>query len=193
MLRFFGLLQKLNFLKITAFDLYQAYARHFNSGKFKCPFCHAKHPVWKKHATYGRYIVSFESGKNITYKVIIIRYRCSSCEHTHALLPEFIVPYRSYSLLFILMVLKDYFSKSMTIEKICEKYSISASTIYSLKVLFLKQKKIWLGLLEDFCIAAEVFIKAFFNKYIFVLEEFYLETNLSFLQTSRRTKAHSPP
>jgi len=131
MIRFFGLLQKTNILKITVYDLYQAYTRDFNPGKFPCPFCRTKHPGWKKHATYERYIISFESGKSVIYQVIIIRYRCSSCEHTHALLPEFLVPYRSYSILFILSALKEYFSKCLTIEKICEKYGISASTMYS--------------------------------------------------------------
>ncbi|HBK52428.1 DUF6431 domain-containing protein, partial [Syntrophomonas wolfei] len=71
--------------------------------------------------------------------VIIIRYKCDSCGHTHALLPEFLIPYRSYSLLFILAVLKDY---CLTIEKISEKYGIAASTIYTWKALFLKNKKI---------------------------------------------------
>ena len=131
MIRFFGLLQKLNFLKITAYDLYKAYTRDFNPHRFSCPFCRTKHPGWKRHATYERYIISFENGKSVTYQVIIVRYRCSSCEHTHALLPEFLIPYRSYSILFILSVLKCYFSKSLTIEKICEKYSISVSTVYS--------------------------------------------------------------
>jgi hypothetical protein len=131
MIRFFGLLQKINFLKITAYDLYQTYIREFNPTKFPCPVCRTKYPGWKRHATYERYIISFENGKSLAYLVLIIRYRCSSCGHTYALLPEFLVPYRSYSILFILSVLKDYFSKSLTIEKICEKYGVSVSTIYA--------------------------------------------------------------
>jgi transposase-like protein len=194
MLRFFGLLQKINFPKVTAYELYQAYTRKFNPFKFPCPVCRNKYPDWKRHDTYERYIITFEKGQRIHYLVIIIRYKCDSCGHTHALLPEFLIPYRSYSLLFILAVLKDYFAKSLTIEKISEKYGIAASTIYTWKALFLKNKKIWLGLLEDSCITAADFIKAFFNKYIYVLEEFHLESNLSFLQTSRkRINAHSPP
>jgi hypothetical protein len=52
----------------------------------------------------------------------------------------------------------------------------------------------WLGLLEAACITAEAFVRACFYKYIYSLKEFYLESNLSFLQTSRRReKAHSPP
>jgi hypothetical protein len=118
-------------LKITAYDLYKEYTQEFNPSEFPCPFCRTKHPGWKRHATYERYIISFENGASITYQVIIIRYRCSSCNHTHALLPEFLVPYRSYSILFILSVLKDYFSKSLTLEKISEKYGVSVSTVYT--------------------------------------------------------------
>lgn len=131
MIRFFGLLKKIISFKINAYDLYQEYIKEFNPDKFSCPLCKSKHPNWKRHATYERYILSFENGTSITYLVFIIRYRCSSCEHTHALLPEFLVPYRSYSIIFILSVLKDYFTKSLTIEKICEKYQVSASTVYT--------------------------------------------------------------
>ena len=131
MIQFFGFLRKINFLKVTAYELYQAYTSKFNPSKFPCPICRTKHPDWKKHATYERYIISFENGKTINCQVIIIRYRCASCGHTHALLPEFLIPYRSYSILFIISVLKDYFAKSLTIEKISEKYGISASTIYT--------------------------------------------------------------
>jgi|UPI0005CBD44E hypothetical protein len=100
--------------------------KRFDPSKFPCPVCRTKHPDWKRHATYERYI--------------------------------------------------------------------SASAIYSWRALFLKNKKIWLGLLEDACITAADYIKAFLDKYIYVLEEFYLESNLSFLQTPRkRINAHSPP
>lgn len=194
MIRFFGFLREINFSKITAYELYQAYTKKINPSKVPCPICRTKHPDWKKHATYERYIIYFENGKSINYLVIIIRYRCDSCGHTHALLPEFLVPYRSYSIFFILSVLKEYFAKSLTIEKISEKYGVSASTIYTWKALFLKNKKIWLGLLEDFCITAADFINSFLNKYIYVLEDFFLESKLSFLQTPRqRINAHSPP
>ena len=131
MIRFFNLLRKFKCLKITSYDMYLKYIRDFNPCEFSCPVCRAKHPGWKRHDDYGRYIISFENGKSIVYHVEIIRYECSSCGHTHALLPEFLVPYRSYSIFFILSVLKEYFSKSLTILKICEKYDISVSTLYS--------------------------------------------------------------
>lgn len=104
-----------NFLKITAYELYQAYTKKINPSKFPCPICRTKNPDWKKHAAYERYIISFENGKSINYLVVIIRYKCDSCGHTHALLPEFLIPYRSYSILFILSVLNKNHNDAMEI------------------------------------------------------------------------------
>ena len=114
-----------------------------------CPFCGAKHPKWSYYASYSRFLISFEKGKIVTYTINITRLICSSCKHTHAILPEIIIPYGSYSLIFILNVLRDYYSHSMTILSICNKYEISVSTLYAWKKLFAIHKKLWLGFLED--------------------------------------------
>jgi len=131
MIRFFNLMKKISFHKINAYEMYITYVRGFNPCEFPCSLCRTKHPSWTRHDYYGRYIISFENGKSIDYHVEIIRYKCSSCGHTHAVLPEFLVPYRSYSIFFILSVLKEYFSKSLTILKLCEKYGIAVSTLYT--------------------------------------------------------------
>ncbi|MDP4177180.1 MAG: DUF6431 domain-containing protein [Bacillota bacterium] len=107
-----------------------------------CPFCKTKHPNWSRHAVYQCYFVSFEHGNTISHIVTIKRYKCSSCGHTHAILPESLIPYQSYSFLFIIAVLRDYFAKSLTVERICEKYNISISTLYAWKDLFVRNIKI---------------------------------------------------
>ena len=58
-------------------------------------------------------MISFEKGHAVTYVITIIRYRCPSCGHTHAILPECLFPYRSYSFLFILAVMRDYYTRSL--------------------------------------------------------------------------------
>jgi len=108
-----------------------SYVRSFNPYDFPCPKCSCKFPNWRRHDHYPRYIIAFEKGKSKTYDVAIERYSCSSCDHTHAVIPEFLVPYRSYSLFFILSVMKEYFTKSLTVVKMCEKYNIAISTFYS--------------------------------------------------------------
>ena len=116
--------------------------------KLACPFCGAKNPTWSYHDSYNRYLISFENEITTTYTINITRIICSSCKHAHAILPEIIIPYCSYSLTFILSVLKSYFFK-MTVKALCEKYQISVSMLYDWKRLFLIHKKLWLGILEN--------------------------------------------
>jgi hypothetical protein len=153
MIRLFTVFCKLNFNTLTAKDLFLDSMKDFSLDKIPfikhaCPCCGAKNPVWAYHDSYKRYLVSYENISTIIYTIYITRIICSSCNHTHAILPEIIIPYGSYSLIFILNVLKDYFSK-MKIQEICEKYQISASMLYRWKQLFLIHKKLWLGILEN--------------------------------------------
>ena len=70
----------------------------------------------------------------------VLRVKCTSCGHTHALLPEMLIPYSSYSLRFILTVLENYFLHIHPVEVICETYQISHSTLYAFRSLFLSPK-----------------------------------------------------
>lgn len=195
MIRVFELFCKFNFINLSAEELFLQSMALICLNDYKCPFCLAEHPDWKKHATYERYLISFENGCTVTYQITIVRYKCSSCGHTHAILPESIIPYQSYSFLFIITVMKDYFTRSLTVEAICNKYNISVSTLYSWKKLFLRHKKIWLGLLEDAYTSSTQFLDSLFSRGILHnLKEFFLTAGVSFLQgSSRIRKAHSAP
>lgn len=195
MIRVFELFRKLNFINLSAEDLFLQSMAKFYPVDHRCPYCQVEHPDWKKHADYDRFLISFEKGCSVTYRVTIIRYRCSSCGCTHAILPECIIPYQSYSFLFIIAVMRDYFTSFLTIEGICAKYGISVSTIYSWKKLFLRHKKIWIGLLEDACTSSLQFLDCLFNgSLLHILKEFFLTANISFLQgSSHMRKAHLAP
>lgn len=192
MIRFFGLFCKINFLNITGKDFFLLSMKDFRPDNYPCPFCSAKHPDWKEHDTYERYFICFEKGKSISYLINISRYKCSYCNHTHAILPEFLIPYRSYSLLFIILVMKDYFNGNLTVEKICSKYDIAVSTLYSWKELFFKHHQIWFHLLEKAYTSLLESLELFFNNFQHSLQEFFLVAGISFLQSYFK-KAHSPP
>jgi hypothetical protein len=154
MIRVFTVFCKLNFIKLSAEELFFAAMMDFSMERLSslvlpCPFCGAKRPDWSHHASYDRYLISYEKGSTTTYTISITRLICSSCGHTHAILPEIIIPYGSYSLIFVLNVLRDYYLSHRTVQALCDKYEISPSTLYAWKRLFLIHKRLWLGVLDD--------------------------------------------
>lgn len=154
MIRAFTIFCKLNFIELSALEIFTVAMQEFSDDKlqmlvFPCPYCGAKHPHWSKFASYERDIISWEKGLPVTYRITVTRIICSSCGHTHAVLPEIIIPYGSYSVIFILNVLRDYYLSHMRVQELCDKYMIATSTLYAWKRLFLIHKKLWLGILTD--------------------------------------------
>lgn len=153
-----------------------------------CPVCHAK-ACLSPFASYTRYLVEWDDGLPATHEVAVQRYRCSSCGHTHALLSSALVPYSSYSLRFILLVLRDYFLGRACVQKICERAGISISTLYRWKALFLSHKALWLGVLEDMGTSDVAFMDSMDGTF---LQGFCRKLLFSFLQHSRGTSPDLP-
>lgn len=103
------------------------------------------------HSYYRRKIIDFISGQTVVHEVSVMRVICDSCctHNTHAILPDFIIPYCSYSLFFILRVLAEYFCHLHTIEKLCERFSITVKQLYKWISLWNLHKSQWLGVLSD--------------------------------------------
>ena len=192
MIRLFTVFCKLNFNILSAKSLFLESMKDFMQDKLPflklaCPYCGANHPTWTYHDSYFRYLISYENQESVTYTINITRIVCSSCNHAHAILPEIIIPYSSYSLIFVLRVLKDYFSK-MPIKEICEKYQISTSQLYGWKQLFLHHKKLWLGVLENIYLYSLEFLSLIpiFNTSN-DLRQFFAQNGHSFLQGITKT------
>lgn len=91
-----------------------------------------------------RYMITLKANHIETEILRIPRVKCDSCGHTHAVLPEMLIPYSSYSIRFVLTVLKDYFLHAHTVEKICEMYQIAHSTFYAFGICsFLIKADTW--------------------------------------------------
>lgn len=177
MIRLFVLFGKVH---LSTLGLFHLIMTNFDLSEHECPSCRTRHSSWKKHATYERHLVGFDEGRTTSYVVEIVRYRCASCKITHALLPDIIIPYNSYSILFILTVLRDYYTRTFTLQQICDKYQISHSTLYAWKEVFQKHKKLWLGLLESLQVSETEFLS---SASLFDLGAFFRLTRVSFLQT----------
>lgn len=149
MIRLFNVFCKLDYIKKTAKELFYEAVLNININDFPCPRCGSRHPEWEYFGFYKRGLISYEDGKVMYYIVTVLRYQCTSCEHTHALLPEIAVPYSSYSILFMLQVLKDRYANKLTIDAICKKYEISANTFYRLVKCYERDKTLWCNVGEE--------------------------------------------
>lgn len=129
--------------KMTNLLLY----RFRSSKECYCRTCGSKD--LHKYRKYHRWILEWKNGKMVQTLLETERFYCNTCHHTHAFLVSLVIPYSSYSLLTVLLILRDYYSHRMTVEKICKKYGISAPALYRWKKLFEKDKQLWLGVLKD--------------------------------------------
>lgn len=169
--------------------------RNFNLHEERCPTCNAKGQC-RIYASYDRNIVDYYDGKVIYDRLRITRVLCT-CGHTHAILPDFIIPYKHYSLPFILHVLQVYFSHAMTLEKILEVYGISHKVLERWKAAYGKHKDLWLGMARSKQISAPDFLQQILalNPFSSFTFGFYRKTLFSFMQSHANPAncRHIPP
>lgn len=103
-----------------------------------CPKCGAKHS-FTRHGSYERNVCFMDKHNNIyEERMCILRLKCRSCNSTHAILPNDIVPYCVYSFSFIINVLTKYYLKDNKIVDICSLFPISFQLIYSFVSKFIE-------------------------------------------------------
>lgn len=191
MIRVFELFCNLNQVNKSDLQLFHDSIESINVAQLTCPVCGAIHSC-ASHGSYSRTLVTFHSGNILDYELVVPRVLCSSCNHSHALLPAHLIPHGSYSLFFILLVLRDKFLKRGTVEQICERYQISPSTLYGWVALFYLQKELWLGVLKSAATSSMVFWDSLQRENGFLLH-FFRKTRSSFLQPLRITTPFNPP
>ena len=113
----------------------------------ECPICHVTGRC-RFHATYKRNIIDFILGRTVYQSISVTRVICESCGHTHAVLPDCIIPYGQYSLFFILRVLAEYFSHWRTVAMLCKIYQITPSMLYYWKNQFISHYSSWMKYLQ---------------------------------------------
>lgn len=186
MIRIFNLFCKLKEIKISDQEWFDQAVGGLMLSDQCCPCCGAK-GCMRPHDTYSRYMVTLKEYKPVTESLRVPRVKCSSCGHTHALLPEMLLPYSSYSLRFVLSVLEAYFLHIHTVEGLCETYYISHSTLYAFLRLFLSHKQLILGVLDNAQEKALDFIEKIDGKQLF---EFWDSFRHSFLQAYHASDFH---
>lgn len=186
---------KLNLPESPLQKQFSEFMKKFNPALERCPSCGAK-GQGKIFAYYKRGIVEI-IGNRISFCIIrILRVICS-CGHTHAIIPDFITPYRRCTLPFILYVLHLYFSHSTTVESICTTFEITHSTIYRWKCMFLRHKDWWLDFVRSGRITPPDFLNQICaaNPFSAFTCGFFRKTLYSFLQShvNPANCRHLPP
>lgn len=174
---------KLNLPFFAADSELEGFRASIKAHEERCPSCGAR-GNGRIFASYERYIVDIVKGNPFFRRIKVLRYLCK-CGHSHALLQDFIVPYSQYTLPFILHVLRLYFSRSMTIQTICDSYLITPGTLYRWKHVFAEHREWWPEFVRfrqegglpviDFLLSSPVFSN--------FTVSFYRHTLYSFLQT----------
>ena len=158
MLRLNTLKCKLCFLSLSNIDvadLYQKAVNYFllNSWCFSCPTCGMQQGSWIRYGTYSRWVITYSAVTGtVQTQLKIQRMLCRHCRsggelHTHALLADFIVPYRQYSIQFILHFLMLYYTHQKSVEEICAEAGISPTQLYEWDRTITKNREIWSGIL----------------------------------------------
>ena len=158
-----------------------------------CPICGSTGNC-HIHDYYDRSIIDLRAGKREKSSLCVMRVFCDSCEHAHAILPDVIIPYSSYSLFFVLRILGEYFAGLSTIEQLCEKYEISENQLFKWISLFKAHKQEWLGILADAELSCLSFVKSLLttDSYSSFSMEFVRRLSHSFLQSHKNPLLRSP-
>lgn len=149
-----------------------------------CPLCGSSGNC-HIHDYYDRSLIDFRSGIWTCYSLCVMRVFCDSCEHAHAILPDVMIPYSSFSLLFILRLLGQYFADRFTVEQLCERYGISQNRFYQWLSLWRSHKQDWLGILEDLSVSDLSFLRGILvsDRFSDFSMQFALHFSYSFLQS----------
>jgi len=150
MVRLFSLLFKIDLNKLpSASFLFREAYKQFNPNKVHCPECRTM-GRFTVYDGYERNLVSYENGAIEAEMVTVKRTKCLVCGSAPAVLPDVLVPYKQYSILFILHVLKAYYFRNESVAAVCERFCIAIATLYAWKKRYLSHKTLHLGKLEKY-------------------------------------------
>lgn len=132
-------------------EIYNDYIKSLDLFQVKCNDCKCQGDCIR-YGRYDRGYFIFPEDADSNERILIQRVLCKACGVTHAILPEEIVPYAQYSIIFMLLVLYQYFLRPethRTVQEICDEFRIVPPLLYRWKKAFRKDKDKYLGVLES--------------------------------------------
>jgi len=191
--RLFIYLLNLNISQLsTAASIYKAAMEHFNIHSSRCPRCGSKghssfHDKYDHHLTdyYGNQVQEGSATMHMAF--------CSSCGDTYSILPDLFVPHKSYSILFIIQVLRASIVRKESVQALCKRYGISVSTYYRWKNTYRTHKSLNVNKIEKYFFEKDPHLTENINICTCsLLYDFYNRFGFSLLQYSKAAESHSP-
>lgn len=182
----YGSLQRLG---KTDEELFQSAIDSIDLDTFTCHGCGASGQC-RFSSHYRRHLITLENFEDPEPIVLIPCVYCPNCDYFHAILPDIIIPYCSYSLRFVLTVLYSYAFRVCSVEALCTKWHIAVSTLYNWISLFNRDYDCWAQ-------AIHRIRRTLLKSCCHILEandlprDFFLRFRFSFLQANQKT--HSKP
>lgn len=144
MIRVFTILFKTDFKHVpSGIELFHEIMRKYNPEQEQCPPPCKTRGHMKQHSKYSRHLVDYDRSVQ-DHDVSIKRVKCEPCSRTHAAIPDVLIPHKTYCIIFILIVLKEYFH-TRAATAICKKYGIAISTLYAWRDRYLTHAVLDLG------------------------------------------------
>jgi len=172
---------------------YESFISSYNPHMEVCPCCRSLGNCIR-HGYYRRYIIHTPNDHNNSslYTSRVLRVKCKSCKHTHAVLPDFIIPYRLHSLIFIVKVLQEFFGKDASINQICNHFFISKQLFQKWRLIYLKHRSNFLGNMKSTLEDIAKILNDLYNLQLHpFLRDFFLHQGVSFLQAHANHSANS--
>lgn len=155
-----------------------------------CPFCGAPSSKFHLNGKYSRDFITYENNHPLIQKLQISCVECNSCGHSHALLPDIIIPYSSFSLKFILSVVyAKITNRFSSLDCLCSHFQISISTFYRFFKCFISDFFLLRTLISHISSIMD-FEKLSFYQLTSLLHSFFTTYGHSFLQPSSHNYSH---
>ena len=163
-----------------------------DKSSLRCPVCGRK-GAFKKIHPYDRCMITIDRSCSERKETIVSipRIYCPSCRHTHALLPDNLIPFGSYTIRFVLEVLSEYLKKVVPVTTLCDRYGISISTLYHWKKLLTYHHSLLLGIMHVMDSLCEKIISDI-TGFESLPEVFFSTFRFSFLQNHTTFSGHAP-
>ena len=131
-------------LRISDAELVRHALKSLSVKRLLCSFCDQTGCL-KIQNRYHRYCIHAVNGRRVEETVSIPLLVCSGCGASHAVLPDALIPFGSYSVRFVLTMLRAFASRRCTVADFCDQWQLSQSTVYDWRRRLDSQLSEWIS------------------------------------------------